>query len=98
MTITELEPEKYLVYLIFRLFDHQFSLLRFMVLTAQFINSKHDEIDWQKVVGYAERFKMTRLVYFVLKLLRELLAANVPEKYIQHRITGTFCHSGTQNG
>ena len=59
-----------------------------MVLVAQFINSKHDEIDWQKVVGYAERFKMTRLVYFVLKLLRELLAANVPEKYIQHRITG----------
>jgi len=88
ITITELEPEKYLLYLIFRLFDHQFSPMRFMVLAAEFINSQKGDINWKKFIGYAEKYRMTRLVHFVLKLLGELLASNVPEQFIKKRILG----------
>ena len=85
--INELEPEKYLLYTIFRLFDHQFAPLKFLVLVAEQINSQSD-IDWGKLSGYAERYGLILLVQFVLKLARELLDARIPESVINVQITG----------
>lgn len=85
--IIELEPEKYLLYTIFRLFDHQFAPLKFLVLVAEQVNSQ-PEIDWEKFEGYAEKYGMKRLVIFVLKLAGDLLNSCVPEFYVHYNFAG----------
>ena len=84
ITILELEPEKYFLYLIFRLFDHQFQPLRFLLLTSEFLN--RENINWQRLFTYAEKYGMKRLVLFVLCFLNELYGAKVPEPYLRKRI------------
>ena len=83
--IIELENEKYLLYLIFRLFDHQFLPLRFLVLTAEFIKSRQDTINWQRLLDYAVKYRMKRLVWFVLKLVNDLLGVSIPDQYMKQR-------------
>ncbi len=88
-TITsELSIEKYLMYTIFRLFDHCFFPLRFFVLVGGIIDRHSNEIDWEKLMDYAGQYKMKRLVVFTLTLLNEILNTRVPATVMQTKIVG----------
>ncbi len=86
--IMELTTEKYLLYLIFRLFDHGFYPLKFFVLPAALINEKQKEIDWEKLINYASRYKMKKLVCFTLALLHDLFQINIPSEIMKKKIIG----------
>ncbi|MCL5023047.1 MAG: nucleotidyltransferase family protein [Nitrospirae bacterium] len=83
-----LSPERYLLYAVFRLYSHAFRPLRFLVLAAAIIHRYEKEIDWPKVVSSARKCGMERLVLFTLRLLRELLGANVPGGVLKRRLSG----------
>jgi len=88
VTLTMLPAGKYLLYTIFRLFNHGFTPLKFFVLTAEIINKYHDDIEWEKLLDYSEQHRMKRLVLFVLGLLRDALGAKVPEHLLRKKILG----------
>jgi len=88
VTLTMLALEKYLMYTIFRLFNHGFIPLKFFVLIAEIINRYHDEIDWNKLLTYSEQYKMKRLVLFVLALLHDALGAKIPEHLLHKKVYG----------
>lgn len=83
-----LSPEQYLLYAIFRLFDHGFRPLKFLVLIDGLIGRYKEELDWPKLFAYAGRFKMERLVLFVLRLTREILGTGLPGDLPGGRILG----------
>jgi hypothetical protein len=60
-------------------FDHQFRLgLRACWDVLQVVRHYRDAIDWDKVVGRARQWGIGRYVYLTLRLVRELLAADIP--------------------
>lgn len=83
-----LSPERYLLYAIFRLFDHGFGPLKFLVLIAGLIGRYREEIDWPKLHAYVRRFKMERLVFFVFRLSHEILGTELPHDFLGRRILG----------
>jgi hypothetical protein len=85
--ITELATEKYLLYLIFRLFDHQFAPLKFMVHISTFI-AHSPQLNWDKLVYYSELFGMKRLVLFCLQLVHDQFGAKVPVELRHRKIFG----------
>lgn len=74
----ELPIEKYILYHIFRLFDHCFYPLRFYVLLAGVIEQNQERIDWEKVMIFSDQYQMKKLVLFSLGLLNDLLDTNIP--------------------
>lgn len=74
----ELSIEKYIIYHIFRLFDHCFYPLRFYILLGSIIDQNPDRINWEKLIGFSDHYKMKRLVIFCLGLLKDLLNTNIP--------------------
>lgn len=88
MDVMELAPEKYILYTIFRLFDHCFYPLRFFVLIAGIIDTYSNEICWDTLLADAKKYKMRRLTLFTLKLLHDLLDAPIPDRILQNKIMG----------
>ncbi len=88
MEITELSAERYIMYTIFRLFDHGFRPLKFFVLISEIINKYQDVIDWRELPAFSKRYKMERLVLFTLKLLYDVLGADIPAYVIKKNIAG----------
>ena len=86
--VWQLSHERYLMYLIFHLFLHGYRPFKFFVLISELINAHHGEIDWRKLLGYAEEYKMERLVLFTLDLLRELLGTKIPASPGRKKISG----------
>ncbi len=84
-----LEPasEKYLLYLVFRLFDHQFAPLKYWVHISVFIN-RSEELDYKKLEMYAGKYGMHLLLRFVLKFASDILDADVPAEYADRKIIG----------
>jgi hypothetical protein len=80
-------PEKYLLYLIFRLFDHQFAPFKFFVHISKFI-SHSPQLDWSRFISYSETYGMQRLVNFTIKLVHDTLGTNVPDHLSKNRILG----------
>ena len=78
-TVPQMEIEKYLMYTIFRLFDHCYKPFKFFVLIAAIIDKYSKVINWEKFLGYCKQYKMERLSIFTLKLLNELLDTHIPE-------------------
>lgn len=74
----ELSIEKYIIYHIFRLFDHCFYPLRFYILLGSIIDQNLDSINWEKLIAVSDQYKMKKLVIFCLGLLKELLNTNIP--------------------
>ena len=87
-SLTMLSPERYLLYAIFRLFDHGFGPLKFLVLIAGLIGRYREEIDWPRLFEFAGRYKMKRLVLFVLRLTHEVLGTELPDDLPGGRIMG----------
>lgn len=85
-----LSPEKNILYTSFRNFYKGFTPLRFLVLTAAIISHYKDEIDWEKLFGYAGTFHFENVLRVNLKLCKDFLDAPVPSQYacIKGRRTG----------
>jgi hypothetical protein len=83
-----LSAERYILYTVFRLYSKAFRPLRFLVLTAELINTHRREIDWRKLLAFSQRYRMGRLVLFTLKLLHDLLDAQVPEEIVNRSVHG----------
>lgn len=88
MDVVELAPEKYILYTIFRLFDHCFYPLRFFILIAGIRETYSKEICWDTLLADARKYKMRRLTLFTLKLLHDLLGTPLPDRILQNRIMG----------
>lgn len=73
-----LSPERYLLYAIFRLYRHAFRPLRFLVFVDGLIERYREELDWARLLIFADTFRMGRLVIFTLRLLQELLGVGIP--------------------
>ena len=88
MEITTLSIERYIMYTIFRLFDHGFRPLKFFVLISEMINKYREEIDWDRLFSFSEKYKIHRVILFTLKLLNELLGAKIPEGVKKEKMYG----------
>lgn len=83
-----LSPERYLLYAIFRLFDHGFRPLKFFLFILGLIRKYEKEIDWEKLLRFSRTFKMERLMVFTLKLLHELFWTQIPDDILRIHIRG----------
>ncbi|MBU0943569.1 MAG: nucleotidyltransferase family protein [Proteobacteria bacterium] len=88
MDVIELAPEKYILYTIFRLYDHCFYPLRFFVLISGIIDTYSKEIYWDTLLANSKKYKMRRLTLFTFKLLHELLGTQIPDHILQTKIMG----------
>ena len=86
--ITTLSIEKYIMYAVFRLYDHGFRPLRFLVFMSELINKYCDLINWDELFDYVDQHKMRRLVSFTLRLSNEMLRTNIPAYIVQRKIFG----------
>jgi hypothetical protein len=101
--ILELAPEKYLMYAIFRLFDHCFFPLRFLVLVAGIIEQYGPDICWDTLMHDCRRYQMERLALFTLKLAHDLLGCEIPANIAKRKVFACsllkkLCLSGMLNG
>lgn len=101
--ILELAPEKYLMYAVFRYFDHCFYPLRFLVLIAGIVEHYGPEICWDTLMRDCSRLKMKRLVVFTLQLVHELLVVEIPADLAEKKSPGysalkKLCRSGMLHG
>jgi len=88
MEITELSAERYIMYTVFRLFDHGFRPLKFFVLISEIINKYQDEIDWGELLTFSRRYKMERLMLFTLRLIHDVLGTDIPVAVTKRNIIG----------
>jgi hypothetical protein len=84
--ITLLSPEKYLMYSVFRLFSHDFHPLKFLVFTAELINNYGPGMNWSDLSFWSKKYRMSRLMFFTMKLTHELLGAGVPEEIVRRAV------------
>lgn len=85
---TMLSIERYIMYLVFRLFDHGFRPLKFFVLISEIVNKYSKEIDWDKLFLFSKEYRMERLVSFTLKLLNNMFDTKMPDDIIERRTAG----------
>lgn len=86
--VTMLSPERYILYTIFRLFDHGFRPLKYFLLIAALLNAYRHELDGGRLLSLAKELRMRRLVIFTLELLREICGVVTPELPGHQKITG----------
>lgn len=84
----ELSIERYILYNIFRLFDHCFYPLRFFILLGGIIDQNADHIHWSRLIKFAHHYKMKKLVVFTLRLLKDMFDTAIPENIIQEKYFG----------
>jgi len=95
--------EQYILYNIFRLFDHCFHPLRFFILLGGIIEQNVDNINWDRLINVASHYKMKKLVVFTLRLLKDMFNTNIPKKIIEKEYCGynffkTLVFSGIFSG
>lgn len=88
ITISVLSHERYLMYAIFRLFDHGFRPLKFFIFIYGLLRKYKNEIDWQKLFLYSKQYKMERMLYFTLRLLNDIFHEDIPQFILQRKLTG----------
>lgn len=86
--VSQLSIEKYLLYLIFRLFDHCFYPLRFLVLITGLVSKHSGEISWDSLINLAAQLHMRRLTVFVLCLLHEIQGVDIPHHLTNKKVIG----------
>ncbi len=85
MTLPSLSNEKYLLYLIFRLFCKAFMPLHHFVLMPAVLNK---EFDWDKFMASARHLKMKRLGMFTLKLMHDSFGLDMPDVITKQNLIG----------
>lgn len=83
-----LSGERYLLFSILHLFSHQYRTLKFFVLIDAVISGHEDDMDWDKVIHYSERYGLRRVVFLTLKLLNEMMGTEVPVLIRDNSICG----------
>lgn len=84
----ELSPERYILYNIFRLFDHCFFPLKFFILLHGIIHKYKEIIDWKKLIHVAKMYKMEKLVVCTLQLLSSMYNSAIPGDILKKRFVG----------
>ncbi len=74
-----LSTEKYLLYLIYRLYSHGFAPLRLFVLPVEIANGRGGAVDWERFMLLACRCRMRKVACFALAFMKDRLGAEVPE-------------------
>ncbi|MEJ2697187.1 MAG: nucleotidyltransferase family protein [Candidatus Sulfobium sp.] len=87
-SLTTLSPERYLLYAIFRLFDHGFTPLKFLVFISALLDACGHEINYPKLIFLAGKLKMKRLTLFTLRILNEIYGSVPPEFEKLQKMTG----------
>ncbi|MBI5074972.1 MAG: nucleotidyltransferase family protein [Nitrospirae bacterium] len=80
-----LSNEKYLLYLIFRLYSKGFMPLHHAVLMPALLSRK---FDWDKFMASADHLKMKRLALFTLKLMHDASGIDIPNEITQRNLIG----------
>lgn len=75
-----LSAEKYLLYLIYRLYSHGFAPLRLFVLPAEIANGRAGHVDWDRLMTLSRRCRMYRVSCFALAFMKDRLGVEVPEE------------------
>ncbi len=89
MDVLELAPEKYILYTIFRLYDHCFYPSRFFILITGIIRNNSQTLQWESLMAYARRHRMKRMTLFTLQFLHEFHDTQMPEDILKKRIIGS---------
>lgn len=76
--IRNLSPENYLLYLIFRLYSHQFYPLKFFMIISAFLKKNYENINWKQFHETVLNVRMERLTVFTFRLISELWATRTP--------------------
>jgi hypothetical protein len=88
ISLKALSPERYLMYAIFRFFDHGFRPLKFLVFISGLIRKYAEGIDWGKLMRFSELYKMDRLTVFTLRLVHELFETQIPGDILGIQVRG----------
>ncbi|MEW6570925.1 MAG: nucleotidyltransferase family protein [Nitrospirota bacterium] len=88
ISLNILSPERYLMYAIFRLFDHGFKPLKFFVFVSRLIQKYEKEIDWEKFRRLSGTCRMERLTVFTLQLVHELFRTQIPDDILRIHVRG----------
>ncbi len=86
--INMLSPERYLIYAIFRLFDHGFRPLKFFIFICGLLLKYKGEIDWQKLILFSKNYRMDRLLCFTLRLINDIFDVDIPQDILQRKLAG----------
>ncbi len=93
--ILQLSPEKYVLYAIFRLFDHGFRPLKFFVFIAALLEKYGSEFDYNKIVASAAALKMKRVTLFTLRFLCDMLGLDRAALSSEQQIWGYVAFRGS---
>ncbi len=93
-----LEPERYLLYTVFRLFSHAFYPLKFHILVAGLVLLYRERIDWNRLSHISRLIGMDRLLGFTLNMTKDFFEIKIPfeyedsfvERHIRHIILRTL--------
>lgn len=80
-----LSNEKYLLYLVFRLFSKAFMPLHHLLLMPPLLNP---QFDWNKFMASAGQLKMKRLALFTLKFMHDSFGIVMPQAVTQGHMLG----------
>ncbi len=86
--ILQLSQERYLLYLVFRLFSHGFLPLRFFMLPLGIVSRQANAFDWDKFMQYARELKMGRLANFTANIFHDIFSVEIPEPVERSRMIG----------
>jgi len=75
--IAQLSWEKYILYLMFRVYASGFYPLKNFLLMVMIIEKKGSQINWDKLMSCAEHLKMRRLSRFLLMFLRDIFGIHI---------------------
>jgi hypothetical protein len=88
ISLKTLSPERYLMYAIFRLFDHGFRPLKFLVFISGLIRKYEKEIDWEKLLRLSGKYRMERLTVFTIKLVHDLFGTRIYDGIMRTQTRG----------
>ncbi|NJD55700.1 MAG: nucleotidyltransferase family protein [Nitrospirae bacterium] len=86
--ILQLSHEKFLLYLVFRLFSKGFLPLKFFILALGIISNQNTALDWDRFMRYAQELKMERLAIFTRDLVRDIFLMDIPGQFPHRSIFG----------
>jgi predicted nucleotidyltransferase len=88
ITLKVLSPERYLMYAIFRLFDHGFRPLKFLVFISGLIRKYEKETDWEKLLRLSGKYRMERLTVFTIRLVHDLFGTGIYDSIMRTQTRG----------
>jgi hypothetical protein len=86
--ILQLSHERFLLYLVFRLFARGFLPLKNFVFPLALVSGQDIGLDWDKCMRYARELKMERLARFSFSLMHDAFFIDIPAPVLGQRVAG----------